>query len=122
MATILLIEDDPLTRQAVERILTARGHEVVSAINGVDGLDRFASRTFDLLITDLIMSYSGLTTIKTVRLARPDLGILAISGSTTHLDAARQLGADQVLLKPISAEGLTRAVDSLVNADEGVSP
>lgn len=119
MAAILLIEDDDLSRRAVENILKREGHDVVSAINGVDGLDRFATRHFDLLITDLIMSYSGLSTIKTLRQARPHLGIIAISGSSTHLDAAKHLGADQVLLKPLSSEALHKAIADVLGATAG---
>lgn len=115
MAAILLIEDDPASRRTLGGILSRHGHEVVTAVNGIDGLEQFRTRKFDLLITDLMMSYGGLATIKALRATQLALRILAVSGSQAHLDAAQQLGADGVLRKPLNSEILLQKIADLLS-------
>jgi DNA-binding response OmpR family regulator len=122
MARILLIEDDDSMRRAIKTALTLSGYDVVAAINGVDGLDRFRKETFDLIVTDLLMSYGGLTTIRLLRRIRPRLGIIAISCSATHLEAARKLGANRTLQKPFSPVQLCSTVDEVLREQPAPAP
>jgi CheY-like chemotaxis protein len=114
MARILLIEDDDSLRRAVEKTLMALGHEVVAAVNGVDGLAQFRTERVDLVVTDLLMSYGGLTTIRLLRRNHPDLRIVAISGSAAHLETARELGANRTLIKPFTPAQLGLAIAELL--------
>jgi CheY-like chemotaxis protein/anti-sigma regulatory factor (Ser/Thr protein kinase) len=52
---VLVIDDDPGTRQIVTTNLTQRGYEVVTAATGVEGLRVARSQQFDLIICDLVM-------------------------------------------------------------------
>src|SRR5207244_6810114 len=54
-ATILVIDDDPFVRQVVADVLTPRGHRVVQASNGREGLDIVANQPADLILVDLVM-------------------------------------------------------------------
>src|SRR5437867_2061350 len=49
---VLVVEDDPLVRMAITEQLSSQGHTVESATNGLEGLDKFMSGRFDLVLTD----------------------------------------------------------------------
>jgi CheY-like chemotaxis protein len=114
---ILLVDDDEMSRQAVQRMLERAGHAVESTGNGREAIDRFAAGEVDLLITDLIMpEMDGLEIIQEVRRKDPGARILAISGggrvqAEEYLSVARKFGAVEVLPKPFASQDLKAAVD-----------
>lgn len=52
---ILIVDDESLIRRSLTRVFEDRGHEVVSADNGKDGLESWQSSDFDLVILDVLM-------------------------------------------------------------------
>jgi CheY-like chemotaxis protein len=64
MQRILVIDDDPLVRRTMERLLQKSGYEVRLAADGIEGLRAFRTQRPDLVITDIIMPQKeGLDTI-----------------------------------------------------------
>jgi DNA-binding response OmpR family regulator len=118
MARILVIDDDPLMRSLIVRTLGEAGHELREAVDGEKGLALALAETFDVVVTDILMpGKEGIETIRELRQARPDIGIVAISGGGSHhlmdfLQFARQFGADQAIAKPFRAADLVAAVDA----------
>src|SRR5262245_22104479 len=55
MARILVIDDEPLVRDAVRGLLEFAGHEVSEAVDGVEGADLFRRHPCDLVLCDLYM-------------------------------------------------------------------
>ena len=55
MADILLVDDDVDVRTMIETLLTASGHDVVVAGDGLEAESRFVERPFDVVITDIAM-------------------------------------------------------------------
>lgn len=116
---ILLIDDDLLIRELVGSILAEAGHNVVTAANGVDGIDKLQTQNFDLVVTDILMpDKEGVETIFEVRQSWPDLRIIAISGgglmkNFSPLSVAKKAGADVVLTKPFEPEDLLNAVKTI---------
>lgn len=116
MARILVIDDEQLARFTIREILESAGHEVVEAKNGVEGISLQKSRSFDLVITDIIMpEKEGVETVMELLRDSPALPIIAISGGgrTRNLDflkIAEQRGAKKILPKPFSEEELLDAV------------
>lgn len=55
MANILLIDDEPLVVETLSNAITSKGHTVVTAANGVEGMKQFTQGKYDLVITDIIM-------------------------------------------------------------------
>jgi CheY-like chemotaxis protein len=116
VATILLIDDDPLVAFTVERMLQGGGYEVVRAPDGDKGLKLLGSRNVDLVITDIIMPVKeGIETIREIREHHPKLPVIAVSGGGhgsggNYLRMAQALGATEVLAKPFDQDDLLAAV------------
>jgi CheY-like chemotaxis protein len=116
MQRILVIDDDPLVRHTVERILLKNGYQVCLAADGLEGLHAFRSQRPDLVITDIIMpKKEGLETIRLLRIFSPEAKIIAISGGSRIgnvdlLKKASDLGACAVIAKPFQAVELLDAV------------
>jgi CheY-like chemotaxis protein len=114
---ILLVDDDEMSRQAVQRMLERAGHTVESTGSGREAIDRYATGEVDLLVTDLIMpEMDGLEIIQEIRRKDPAARILAISGggrvqAEEYLSVARKFGAVEVLPKPFASQDLKAAVD-----------
>jgi CheY-like chemotaxis protein len=127
MARILIADDDRVVRATMSYLLGTRGHDVVEAAGGREGLARIASEHFDLLIVDIFMpDMDGLETIKRVLNHYPALPILVVSGMTLRsgsgstgppdfLAMATKLGAVQTLRKPFRASEFLTAVDDCLN-------
>ena len=121
MAHVLVIDDDRAVLALVSGILEAHGHSVSTAPDGLAGMKIFDKEHVDLVVTDIVMpGQEGMATIGAIGRTNRTIPILAMSGSHTegrygsYLDAATLLGADATLAKPITVDGLMRAVDRLL--------
>jgi DNA-binding NtrC family response regulator len=126
MASILLVDDEVLVRGALLQALQSKGHEVVCATNGVEGMARFAERQFDLVITDIIMpDKEGIGMIMEMRRITPAIKIIAISGggrtgNVEFLRMAQQLGAMATLRKPIRLSDFLKVVNDCLAGNQAV--
>ena len=115
---VLVIDDDDQVRRMATKILSAEGHEVIAAANGLQGVAQCRANRPALVVTDIIMpEQEGIETILTIRREWPQIKIIAISGGGVGgidvLQMARILGADDVLPKPFRAGDLRRRVRAL---------
>src|SRR4051812_36758255 len=107
MASILIVEDTPDMRNILIRQLRFAGHQVISAVNGLEGIVYAREQLPDLIVMDLVMPIlNGLEATKQLRAdARcADLPILAMTAlpldETT--EQARAAGCDGFLSKPFT--------------------
>jgi len=122
---ILIIEDDPIMREALVELLEGEGYGVRKATNGSAGLAavRFAKPA--LVITDIHMpETTGATVIAKLKEEYPGVPVIAISGlfnSGQGLDAnaAITLGAACALAKPFKCGDLLRAVAAVLGSRGG---
>ena len=119
--TVLLVEDEDQVRALVSRILKRSGYDVLEAAHPLRALE-IASRLeqpIHLLITDVVMpDLNGRQLADRVRLLRPDLEVLFMSGYSDHLlerDGVLERGL-HFLPKPITPAALTSAVRSILDA------
>lgn len=108
MATILVVDDDPMVRTIATELLEQDGHGIVSAPDGAAALEILARTPVDLVVLDMLMpNKDGLETIMELRKAGPAPKILAISSggrgrASELLRAAAAFGADATMVKPRS--------------------
>lgn len=124
MARILIIEDDNLTREWLESLLSRNGHEVESASNGQLGTELFLKNSADLVVTDIVMpEKDGIETITDLKRHNPNVKVIAISGgerrpagvSRHYLHSAKLIGADRAMQKPITNEDMLAAISELLS-------
>jgi PAS domain S-box-containing protein len=121
---VLLAEDHPTNRRVVELILGAAGVELTCVENGVEAVDAFRRRPFDLILMDMQMPLmDGLSAIEEIRRlealsgARPTpIHVLTANAMPEHIAASLAAGADGHLAKPILADALLERVAEAAGA------
>ncbi len=110
---ILVVDDEPVVLRSCERILRDEGYKVESAPGGREAIIKMEQRAFDLVITDLKMpEVDGITLIRWIRKARPDTGIVVITGypSQETVRDAIELGIIDYVPKPFTPSVLTDVI------------
>jgi CheY-like chemotaxis protein len=116
VARVLVIDDDEEQRTLMKAMLAGVGHEVLEASDGAEGLELVATHEPQLVLTDINMpGVDGHEVISSLRVACPDVPIIAVSGGSAIakdelLEKAAQLGAVEVIMKPFGFEQLAGAV------------
>jgi DNA-binding response OmpR family regulator len=104
---ILLVDDEPSLGRGLKMVLTEEGYSVDLAMTGLNALDTFGSKDFDLVVADLrLPDMDGMDVIKHVKEKRPDVGVIVITGYSTVSSAvgAMKMGAFDYMPKPFTAD------------------
>ncbi len=104
MATILLIEDDVTLRETLAMNLRAEGYQVLTAGDGMTGLDMVRDEEPDLILLDLMLpKLDGLSLCRIVR-KQSSIPIIMLTARGTEMDRITGLetGADDYVVKPFS--------------------
>jgi CheY-like chemotaxis protein len=115
MKKILVIEDEAQTRDIYLECLEAEGFNAIGAENGRIGLQRAQEQLPDLVICDIMMpeldGYSVLTTLRQNPITAT-IPVIFLTSKTTEAERRYgiELGADDYLNKPCTAEDLLRAI------------
>lgn len=120
--TVLVVDDEAPIRVVQRRVLEDDGYCVLEAADGAQGVELLAGEVhLDLLIADLDMPVlSGDEMVRCIRLARPDLRVLYVTGHIDRLMDARPLWEGEAFLeKPFSGAGLREAVSLLLHGTIG---
>jgi len=122
---ILLVEDDPKTREMVALYLQREGHEVVTADDGVRALEAVREHEPHLVVLDLMLPrMDGLAVCRALRDAVPRPGIIMVTARTTEDDklTGLDLGADDYVTKPFSPRELMARIRAVLRraADDDV--
>ncbi len=119
--TILVVEDEELVRSMARRTLEREGYRVHEAANGVEGLAVATQlgEALDLLLTDMVMpEMGGRELAATLRVERPSLSILFMSGYTHERDSELESGEgiSHFLHKPFTLHELKERVRLMLDA------
>jgi two-component system cell cycle sensor histidine kinase/response regulator CckA len=122
--TILVVEDDPSVRELVRDGLRKLGYRVFEAKNGLEaclvGTQQMAG--LQLLLTDVVMpGMSGTELAQHLRVIKPDLKLLFISGYTDDVGIGAGDPASAYLQKPFTPEALAQTVRALLDAQPPTS-
>ena len=127
LGTILLIEDEVLTRQLIEQFLTDARFEVLVAEDGAIGIELFRQRpdSIDLIVLDLVMPRkNGNEVLKEIREIRPDLPAVVSTGcpGPVVIEALGNLPVSEVFFKPYRLSLLVRRVREILEVDQTSPP
>jgi CheY-like chemotaxis protein len=121
MPRILVVDDDPLVREAIEVCLQYQGFEVMVAEGGDAGLSALEVSTFDVMLVDIFMPHlRGFESIRIFHERAPSIPLVAMSGyafastassSPDFLKMALDLGATRCLPKPFTSDALLAVIN-----------
>jgi two-component system response regulator MprA len=117
MAQVLVVDDEPAVRRALERALRLDKYDVDLAINGEEALDRLAERPVDAVILDVMMpGVDGLEVCRRMRAAGDRTPVLMLTARDAIDDRVLGLdvGADDYLVKPFALRELQARLRALL--------
>jgi DNA-binding response OmpR family regulator len=120
--TILVADDDALTRSAYKSALERSGYRVFTAQDGEEALHIVGQGGVDLLLLDILMPRKeGLETLIEIKKHFPALTVIAMSAGgsrseTDFLAVAAKFGADGTLRKPFTPKTLLAEISRLAPA------
>jgi len=123
--TILVVDDDKVTRHTLRHMLEHAGFTVLVAAGGRQALKTFQERPIAAVVTDIMMpSMDGLRLTRELLALQPGAAVVAISGADVRLEIARQIGAKAVLRKPVGRAELVQTLRLLTSqfVSPGTSP
>ena len=112
---ILIVDDEERILNFLSTKLKASGYEVLTAPNGVVGLEQVQAQEPDLVVLDLLMpKMDGLEMLKQLRTFSPvPVIILTAKGTDTDRIKGLQLGADDYLAKPFNPDELVARIEAI---------
>jgi signal transduction histidine kinase len=112
MARVLHIEDDPRNRLLVRKLLTADGHDVIDAADGLEGVRQAIAQRPDLVLVDL--NIPGLDGYEVTLRLRSEASLMGVPIVAITAEGEREtsfaVGCDGFLQKPIDARNFARQV------------
>ena len=118
--TILVVDDEISLRRLLETAFASKGYTVATAANGLEAID-YISRTeqpLDAVLLDLNMpGASGLEVAKVIKIARPHLKVLMLSGNLPSGTRAelQNLGIEDFVQKPYALDDVGRRLRALLD-------
>ena len=103
---VMVVDDEPAVREVLKGYLTYDGHTVETATDGREGLDRFASDTFDLVLADKAMpKMSGEQLAAAIHMMAPR-PVITLTGFGDMMQATgeKPVGVALVLNKPVTPQ------------------
>lgn len=116
-SNLLVVDDDALNREILERILVRKGHTVTCAQSGSEALDKIRNSHFDLILLDIMMpEVDGIAVLQGVRseftlFVLPVIMVSALDQSDKIAELL-DMGANDYVTKPIDSKVLLARVNS----------
>jgi CheY-like chemotaxis protein len=110
---ILIVDDEPLVRHAMQMLLAFDGHRVEAADGAKAALSLLADLRFDLVLTDYVMpSMRGDELAAAIKAKDPRVPVVMVTGHAEELQASgsSRSGIDEIVRKPFGLEGLRKLI------------
>ena len=117
---ILIVEDDINFGSILADFLRLHSFDVTLTKNGVDGLKKFKSQSFDLCILDVMMPFKdGFTLAKEIRNINYSVPMIFLTAKSLKDDVIKgfKIGADDYIIKPFDSDILLLKIKSLFKRD-----
>ncbi|MFW5688449.1 MAG: response regulator [Spirochaetota bacterium] len=116
MKRALVVDDSPVGRMIVSRIVTGAGWEAIEAHDGSDALARLDEVAPEIVFLDLLMpGLTGLDVLRELRTIRRDLPVVILTADlqSSTREACEKLGVYAYITKPASASTIHRLLTSV---------
>jgi CheY-like chemotaxis protein len=126
MATILVVEDDPMIRDVLSRYLEIKGYHVITATDGTQGLQRARVERPDLIVMDMglpvLNGWQATHRIRSMPATRA-IPIIALTAFAMKEDRSRCLavGCDEYETKPVDFARLFQKIQVLLNTPSAMA-
>ncbi|WP_456479524.1 response regulator [Nautilia sp.] len=111
---ILVVDDDPINRKLIVRILSKKGFESLEAGNGIEAFNTLTNNDVDIILLDIVMPVmDGIEFLKEIK-TKPEyinLPIIILTTDDSKKTQALALGANDVIIKPISPVTLLETIE-----------
>ena len=113
--SILIIEDNYINRKFITEIIKDDNIDVDEAENGIGGIEKFNSKVYDLIITDIHMPLlNGIETMKIIRQTDKDIAIIVITADITDtIKSKSKMYCDYFLCKPVAKDDVCDIVNMI---------
>ena len=111
---ILVVDDDPESRDILMRLLTLSDYEVETVESGRDAVELLKRAEFKLVLTDIVMpDMDGLELLSHVKSHYPNIPVIMVTGraSNESKNEALEKGAEGLILKPYTRNQLMTIVN-----------
>lgn len=116
-AKILLVEDESDLTLIVADTLRGQGYEVVTAADGLEGLEKFKAEGADIVVADVMMpKMDGFSMVREIRRLSPAVPLLFLTAKSTIDDVEEgfAIGANDYLRKPFELRELIVRIKALL--------
>jgi DNA-binding response OmpR family regulator len=123
MTKILIVEDEPNMVSGLRDNFEFEGYEVITAEDGLSGLNRALHESPDLVLLDVMMPrMSGLDVCKQLKSKRPSVPVIMLTARGQEVDkvVGLELGADDYVTKPFSIRELLARVKAVLRRAQTV--
>ena len=112
MSTILVIDDEKGILHVIREALSRSGYDVETALDGIEGIQKFDDGSYDMVITDLRMpGLDGIGVVEHIRASgNHAVPVIGISGTPWQIQNS---GFDEVFAKPFALQDLVESVRRL---------
>ena len=125
---ILFVEDEEDLTLIVADTLRGQGYDVITAADGIEGLEKFKTEAADIVVADVMMpKMDGFTMAKEIRKISPTIPLLFLTAKSTidDIEEGFEIGANDYLKKPFELRELIVRIKALLrryntNRDEDI--
>jgi len=111
---ILLVDDEVEIRGFLQDYFEDRDYDTVVASDGLEGVEKFESGSFDLVLLDMMMpKLQGIDVLKRIKEAKPEQRVIMLTGvkEESMIEKAKALGCDHFMNKPVRLQELEERVN-----------
>ncbi|GAB6073917.1 response regulator [Nautilia lithotrophica] len=114
---VLVVDDDPINRKLIVKILSKKGFEAIEAGNGVEAFTALENNDVDIILLDIVMPVmDGIEFLKEIK-TKPtyiNVPIIILTTDDSKKTQALALGANDVIIKPISPVTLLEKIENYI--------
>jgi Response regulators consisting of a CheY-like receiver domain and a winged-helix DNA-binding domain len=114
---ILFVEDEEDLTLIVADTLRGQGYDVITAVDGIEGIEKFKTEAADIVVADVMMpKMDGFTMAKEIRKISPTVPLLFLTAKSTIDDVEEgfEIGANDYLKKPFELRELIVRIKALL--------